>query len=470
MYRHIDVRRKMPKSGGDNRVTAIFAQQALLPGGWQGDVRLGVADGAIVSVETGTVAQPDDERHAILLPGMPNLHSHAFQRGMAGLAEVRGPAADSFWSWRETMYRFALTMTPDQVEAVAAQLYVEMLEAGFSRVGEFHYLHHDIDGKPYADIGEMAGRIAAAAHATGIGLTLLPVFYAHSGFGGAAPNDGQRRFINDLNGFARLLESSRKAVDSIPDAVVGVAPHSLRAVTPAELAAVAAMLPGGPVHIHVAEQMREVEDCVKWSGARPVEWLLDHAEVDPRWCLIHATHMLDAETVSMARSGAIAGLCPITEANLGDGTFSAPLLLEHGGRFGIGSDSNVLIGVADELRQLEYSQRLAHRARNVLAAPGQSNGRALFDAAISGGNAALGVGRSGLSEGASADFVSLDPSHPTLAGKSGDDLLDAWIFSNGAKIDCVWVRGKKLVESGHHTRRDAIAQKFRGVMAELVSG
>ncbi len=194
-------------------MAAIFAEQALLPDGWHRNVRLAIRNGHIDSVEVDASAQPGDDRHAILLPGMPNLHSHAFQRGMAGLAETRGPGADSFWSWREVMYRFALSMTPDQVEAVAAQLYVEMLEAGFSRVGEFHYLHHDIDGRPYADIGEMASRIAAAAEATGIGLTLLPVFYAHSGFGGQAPNEGQRRFINDLNGFARLLESSRKAVE-----------------------------------------------------------------------------------------------------------------------------------------------------------------------------------------------------------------------------------------------------------------
>jgi formimidoylglutamate deiminase len=449
-------------------VAAIFAEQALLPDGWHRNVRLAVRNGHIASLESGASAQPGDDRHAILLPGMPNLHSHAFQRGMAGLAETRGPDADSFWSWREVMYRFALSMTPDQVEAVAAQLYVEMLEAGFSRVGEFHYLHHDIDGQPYADIAEMANRIAAAAQATGIGLTLLPVFYAHSGFGGQAPTEGQRRFINDLNGFAKLLESSRKAVESIPDAVVGVAPHSLRAVTPDELTAIAAIAPDGPIHIHVAEQVKEVEDCIAWSGARPVEWLLENADVDKRWCLIHATHMTEAETTAMARSGAVAGLCPITEANLGDGTFAAPLFTEHGGRFGIGSDSNVLIGVADELRQLEYSQRLHHRARNVLAVSGQSNGRALFDAALAGGSAALGGGPAGLTPGAPADFVSLDPSHPSLAGKSGDAVLDTWIFAGGADVDCVWVRGKKLVEGGRHFRREAVARKFRTVMAELV--
>lgn len=448
-------------------VTAIFVEQALLPEGWQGNVRIAFDGGRITTVETGTSPQAGDERHAILLPGMPNLHSHAFQRGMAGLAELRGPSADSFWSWREVMYRFALSMTPDQVEAVAAQLYVEMLEAGFSRVGEFHYLHHDRDGEPYANIAEMAERIAAAAEATGIGLTLLPVFYAHSAFGGAAPNDGQRRFINDVGRFGRLLEKSRESVAGLEQAVVGVAPHSLRAATPDEINAVAALAPDGPIHIHVAEQVKEVEDCTAWSGARPVEFLLGHAAVDKRWCLIHATHMTEAETVAMAKSGAIAGLCPITEANLGDGTFAAPLFIEHGGRFGVGSDSNVLIGLPDELRQAEYSQRLAHRARNVLARAGGSTGRALFDAALDGGSQALGAGPSRIAVGGPADFASLDAGHPSLAGKAGDAILDAWIFANGSKVDCVWVHGKKQVSRGRHAKREAVAARFRQVMTAL---
>lgn len=448
-------------------MAAIFAEQALLPDGWRDNVRLTLAEGRITAVQPGAAAAAGDERHAILLPGMPNLHSHAFQRGMAGLAELRGPSADSFWSWREVMYRFALSMTPDQVEAVAAQLYVEMLEAGFSRVGEFHYLHHDRDGKSYANLAEMAERIAAAAGETGIGLTLLPVFYAHSSFGGAAPNQGQRRFINDVNRFSRLVEKCRESVRALNQAVVGVAPHSLRAATPEELIEVTALAPDGPIHIHIAEQVKEVEDCLAWSGARPVEFLLGHAKVDKRWCLIHATHMTDAETVAMARSGAIAGLCPITEANLGDGTFAAPLFRDHGGRFGVGSDSNVLIGLPDELRQLEYSQRLAHRARNVLAVAGGSTGRALFDAALDGGSVALGAGISQIAAGASADLVSLDPKNPSLAGKSGDAILDAWIFANGGKVDCVWVHGFKQVSGGRHVKREAIAERFRSVMTAL---
>lgn len=449
---------------------SLFAETALLPSGWASNVRIAVTGGAIARVEQNAAPAPGDERAAILVPAMPNLHSHAFQRGMAGLAETRGPGDDSFWSWREVMYRFALTMTPDQVEAVAAQLYVEMLEAGFGRVGEFHYLHHDKDGRPYANIAEMAQRVAAAAVQTGIGMTLLPVFYAHSSFGGLAPSDGQRRFINDLDSFGRLVEGCRKAVVGLDDAVVGVAPHSLRAVTPAELAAVSELGKAGPIHIHVAEQTREVDDCVAWSGARPVEWLLANAPVGKNWCLIHATHMTEAETSGMAKSGAVAGLCPVTEANLGDGTFPARPFLANGGRFGIGSDSNVLIGVSDELRQLEYSQRLLHRQRNVLAPAGGSNGRALFDASLLGGRQALGGRVSGIAEGAAASLVSLDPSHPTLAGKSGDAILDAWIFANGTQVDSVWIGGGKVVSHGRHINRDAVAERFKKVMIALTAG
>ncbi|TCP89122.1 formimidoylglutamate deiminase [Rhizobium sp. PP-CC-2G-626] len=447
------------------KTDTIFAASALLPDGWHDNIRISLADGRIVSVEADAKPDAGEERHAVLVPGMPNLHSHAFQRGMAGLAEVRGPGADSFWSWRTVMYRFALTMTPEQVEAVAAQLYMEMLEQGFSRVGEFHYLHHAIDGSPYADIAEMAVRITAAASETGIGLTLLPVFYAHSTFGGAAPSDGQRRFINTLDSFARLLEGCRAAVAGLPSSRVGVAPHSLRAATPQEIAAVVDMAGEGPIHIHVAEQVKEVEDCIAWSGARPVEWLLDHVGLDPRWCLIHATHMTDDETKRMAKSGAIAGLCPITEANLGDGTFNASVFGTAGGRFGIGSDSNILIGLPDELRQLEYSQRLLHRSRNVMAAAGQSTGRALFDAAGAGGAIALSAASPfGLVAGAPADFVSL--SMPD-SGARHDAVLDAWLFANGTRPDSVWVAGKRQVTSGRHHARDRISDRFRRVMREL---
>ncbi|KAB2681459.1 formimidoylglutamate deiminase [Brucella tritici] len=445
----------------------IHAGQALLQTGWANDVRLGMADGKIASVEAGVSAQSGDERHAVIISGMPNLHSHAFQYGMAGLAERRGPSADSFWSWREIMYKFALTMSPEQAEVVALRLYVDMLEAGFTRVGEFHYLHHDRDGTPYANLSEMADRIVFATKAAGIGLTLLPVFYAHSGFGGAVPNEGQRRFINNPERFARLIEGCKQALAGFDGAVLGVAPHSLRAVTPDELSLVTKLLPETPVHIHVAEQVKEVEDCVVWSGKRPVEWLLDNQDLSSRWCLIHATHMTDDETQRMAKAGAIAGLCPVTEANLGDGTFNATVFTAAGGKFGVGSDSNVLIGIGDELRQLEYSQRLLHRARNVLAENEGSTGRALFDGAVMGGNIAMGRAGDGLREGASADFVALDMAR--LPHAKGDAVLDGWLFGGRARPSDVWVRGVKQVEGGRHRLRDQAERAFQKTLGELLA-
>jgi formimidoylglutamate deiminase len=447
--------------------TVIAAEQALLPDGWHRNLRVTIGDGAIAGIEWNAPPQDGDERCAALLPTVANLHSHAFQRAMAGLAEVRGPSDDTFWTWREVMYRHALTMTPEQVEAVAAMLYVEMLEAGFGRVGEFHYLHHDRDGRPYADIAELTARITAAAAATGIRLTLLPVFYAHANFGAAAPTAGQRRFINDVNRFACLLESSRKAVESLPEANVGIAPHSLRAVAPGELAELLAIAPDGPVHIHVAEQVREVDDCLAWSGARPVQWLLDNAPVDGRWCLIHATHMTDREAAALGRTGATAGLCPITEANLGDGIFNARPFADAGGGWGIGSDSNIQIGVAAELRQFEYAQRLGNRQRNVMAGGPGSTGRALFDAARAGGAAALGAASPGIAVGAPADLWSLDTSHATFEGKCEDAVLDAFIFTGQGRPDAVWIGGRKLVDKGRHIHRESIDETFRKAMREL---
>jgi formiminoglutamate deiminase len=451
-------------------VAALFFDQALLPDGWARGVRLTMAAGRLLAVDTQAAPQPGDERHAIGLPGMPNLHSHAFQRGMAGLAEIRGTTADSFWTWREVMYRFVGRMTPDDIEAVAAQAYVEMLESGFSRVGEFHYIHHDISGSPYTNIAELAERIAAAASATGIGLTLLPVFYAHAGFGGQAPNEGQRRFINDLGGFAKLLDASRRAVAGLPGAVVGLAPHSLRAATPEELAAVVEFGDHGPIHIHIAEQTREVEDCLGWSGQRPIDWLMDHAVVDRRWCLIHATHARPDEIHRMASSGAVAGLCPVTEANLGDGTFEAPDFLGRGGAFGIGTDSNVLIGVGDELRQLEYSQRLVRQVRNaVIGEASLSTGRTLFDGALKGGSQALGIKEVGLVEGASADIVALDENNAALAAREGDAILDSFVFAaRRSPVVAVWVRGQRLVSDGRHHAHEAVATRYRATLQRLL--
>jgi formimidoylglutamate deiminase len=275
--------------------TALHFAQALLPHGWAQNVRLTLERGCIAAVAVDALPRPGDDCHAIGLPGLPNLHSHAFQRGMAGLAETSGSGADSFWTWRAVMYRFLDRLDPDAVRIIATLAYAEMLEAGFTRVGEFHYLHHAADGAAYDDPGAMVAAIVAAAAETGIGLTLLPVFYAHSGFGGQPPQAQQRRFIHRLDSFAALRDRAAVLVAPLEDAVVGTAAHSLRAVTPAQLAALAEQSGSAPFHIHVAEQQREVADCLAWSGQRPVQWLLDHAGPDANWCLVHATHLDSAE-------------------------------------------------------------------------------------------------------------------------------------------------------------------------------
>ncbi|WP_128563553.1 formimidoylglutamate deiminase [Methylobacterium crusticola] len=448
---------------------SLWFRTALLPDGWASGVRVGIAGGRIAAVARDVAAGPDDEVAGAGVPGLCNLHSHAFQRGMAGLAETRGAPDDDFWTWREVMYRFVDRMTPEDAEAVAAQAYAEMLESGFTRVGEFHYLHHDPDGRPYADPAEMAARIAAAAQETGIGLTLLPVFYAHGGFGPAAPHRGQRRFLSGLDGFGALMAGSRRAVAGLEEAVVGLAPHSLRAATLPEIAALLPLAEGGPVHIHAAEQVREVEECVAALGARPVELLLDHAPVDARWCLIHATHMSADETRRLAASGAVAGLCPMTEANLGDGVFPLPAYAAAGGRYGVGTDSNVLVAAADELRLLEYAQRLTGRRRNVVTGEAPSVGRTLVSACLAGGAQALGV-PAGLAPGHPADIVALDADHPSLCAREGDALLDGWIFAARAgAVDGVWRAGRKVVAQGRHRAGPRIAARYRAALGRLLA-
>jgi formiminoglutamate deiminase len=389
---------------------------------------------------------------------------------MAGLTEWKAAAAASFWTWRETMYRFLDGFGPEEVEAVAAQAYVEMLEAGFTRVGEFHYLHHDPAGRDYSDIAEMATRIAAAAADTGIALTLLPVFYAHANFG-APPAAGQRRFICDLGRYERLLAACEGAVAGLSDAALGVAPHSLRAVDETELRALERLRPRDPLHLHIAEQTQEVEDCVAWSGQRPVEWLLDRFAVDARWSLIHATHVTPEELARVARSGAVVGLCPITEANLGDGVFPAQEFLAQGGCVSVGSDSNVTIDAAAELRLLEYGQRLTRRARNVLATPGgASTGRVLFERAHAGGAQSLGARGAGLAVGAPADLVSLDTRTVPFAVTKPDQWLDHWIFAaRRPMVDCVWRAGRKLVHGGQHVHAERIGRRYREVLTRLTA-
>ena len=442
----------------------FFFDTALLPQGWTSRVRVTVEDGVILAVTPNTSPEPDDIHEAAVLPGFPNVHSHAFQRAMAGLAERRGPGQDSFWTWREVMYRFLGRLDPDMVEAVAAYAYADMLEAGFTAVGEFHYLHRAADGGLYDEPAELALRHVAAAAEMGIGMTMLPVFYAHAGFGGTPPTPGQARFITDIDLFAGIVETCRATGTK-----VGVAPHSLRAVTPEELAQVVALADGAPIHIHAAEQLKEVEDCLAWSGQRPVEWLLAHETVDARWCLVHATHLTPEELRDLAGSAAVAGLCPITEANLGDGVFDAAPYLESGGRWGVGTDSNVSIDAAGELRQLEYAQRLSRLGRNVLATRRRpSTGRALLDGALRGGAQALGRPMEAIAPGMRADFVCLDMGCPDLEGRSGDELLDAWVFVHGRQlIDRVYAGGQLVVDGGRHRLRNRIGARYRSAINAL---
>ena len=344
----------------------LFFDHALLPSGWAHDVRIGIAGSRIASVADKASRAGAERISGIAVPGLPNVHCHAFQRAMAGLTDRRGQDSDSFWTWREAMYGLLDRVSPDDVEAIAAFAYMQMLEAGFTAVGEFHYLHHDIDGRLYADLGEMAARIASASAKARIGLTLLPSLYAFGGFGGQAPAAAQRRCLNNPERFLKLLDRTRAILAALPNARLGMAPHSLRAVTPDMLRAVCDAAPEGPIHIHAAEQQREVDESVAVLGARPVEWLVDNIGLDKRWCVVHATHTTDREIRTLACTGAVVGLCPLTEASLGDGIFDAASYLAAEGRFGIGSDSNIQIDAAAEMRQLEYGQRLARQVRNVM--------------------------------------------------------------------------------------------------------
>lgn len=436
----------------------IFAENALLPKGWARDVLLqwnaqgqwqaiqaGVAHNHLVPRATGPV-----------LPGMPNLHSHAFQRAMAGLTEYRSHAQDSFWSWRKLMYQFAAQLGPEQLEAIATGLYVDMLEAGFTSVCEFHYLHHDAQGQAYADPAEMSLSLLRAAQRTGMGMTLLPVLYQNSGFGGSAPTTGQGRFIHSTEAMLRLLERLRPACDA-QSARLGLAPHSLRAVTPDSLSEVLtglhALDPTAPIHIHIAEQTAEVDACLAWSGQRPVAWLLDHAPVDERWCLVHATHMDAQEYQHAAASGAVAGLCPTTEANLGDGIFEFKTWQSHQGAWGIGSDSHIAVNPAEDLMLLEYSQRLSLRQRNVAASERQPDvAQALWQGAVAGGAQAAARPVAGLAVGQQADFIVLDAHHPALAGLSPDQMLASHVFASSRQsaVAQVWCGGQLLVQEGRH--------------------
>jgi formimidoylglutamate deiminase len=450
-------------------MTRLWAEHALLPGGWAENVSIEIgADGRIAKVETG--AALSGERVGQLLPAMSNLHSHAFQRAMAGLSEARGPEPrDTFWTWRQIMYRFLDHLTPEDVEAIAALVQMEMLEAGYATNVEFHYLHHRPGGKPYDNIAEMSERIAAAAARTGIGLTLLPVHYQFGGLDQRPLGPGQQRFGTTPDAFARLLDAAQAATRRLPaDAGIGVAPHSLRAVSPEALRICEGLRPGRPLHMHLAEQIPEVEEVLAARARRPVEWLLDNHQPDRRWTLIHLTHMTEDETRRLAATGAVAGLCPITESNLGDGIFNGRVWKEAGGRAGFGSDSNIRISLIEELRTLEYSQRLRDKGRAILAEPGRSTGRVHYEAGLEGGATAAGRDTGAIAEGLWADLCAISLNNPALFGRKGDELLDSLIFAGGdGLVRDVWAAGRHVVREGRHVEHERVTAEYLACIGRL---
>lgn len=450
-----------------------YAEQALLPDGWAHKVQIEIENGVIQRVIQDCGAE-DVAEHAVrlsgpVIPAMANLHSHAFQRAMAGMAEVSRNPHDSFWSWREVMYQMVQRLTPDDVRVIATTLYIDLLKAGYSQVAEFNYLHHQPDGRPYLLRDEMARQLIQAAECAGLGLTLLPVLYSYAGFAELPPQIGQRRFINDSDDFLALHQACGELVVSHPLHQLGVCFHSLRAVSPKQIENVLTATDNSlPVHIHIAEQQKEVDDCVAWSGQRPVEWLLNQVGIDERWCLVHATHLNEAEIRAVAASKAVAGLCPTTEANLGDGIFPAVEYIRQGGRWGIGSDSHVSLSLVEELRTLEYSQRLRDQQRNRLALPQQQYvGDLLYRQASAGGNQACGVNIA-LSPGARADFLVLDHLHPFVAASRCEDLLNRWLFAcSDNLIRHVFVAGQAVVQDFHHPAEEQARAGFTALLKRL---
>ena len=454
----------------------LWSESALLADGWANNVEIEIdALGNIDNIVTDAAYQ-QGERHSVLIPGIGNVHSHAHQRAMSGLGERAGVSADgsndSFWTWRKVMYHYLERIQPEHLHRIASQLYLEMLKHGYTCVGEFQYLHHNLNGTAYHNRAEMSLQCLQAATDVGLGFTALPVLYRYGGFGDAEPLDGQKRFLNDADGFVEIVSQLQKACENDGNTSVGIAPHSLRAISQNLLTEVIGQLATenlAAIHVHISEQTREVDDCLVWSGQRPVEWLFDHFSVNQQWCLIHATHLNKTETSAMAKSGCIAGLCPTTEANLGDGFFNAIDYFSQQGKWAIGSDSHISIDPVEELRWLEYGQRLQTRNRNVLVSEQQRNtGRNLLDGAWQGAALACGrkIGR--IETGYRADFVSLDASHSRLYGRKQDDLLDSWIFSgNENLVKDVYVGGKHVIQNGCHANEASITQKYRQTLDQL---
>jgi formimidoylglutamate deiminase len=458
---------------------ALFAEHAYLPDGWRRNVLLEWnAPGTLTTVTPDMPATPAGVRQAAgpVLPGMPNVHSHAFQRAMAGLTEYRAAggagATDNFWSWRDLMYRFAERITPEGLASVAQWLYIEMLKAGYTSVCEFHYVHHAQDGGRYANCAELAQRVVDAASASGIGMTMLPVLYQYSGFGSRPPRDDQRRFINTPQSLLDLLGTLRAARPESAALRYGVAPHSLRAVSAESLRALLGGIDAdAPVHIHIAEQTAEVDACVETEGARPVQWLLDRFDVDSRWCLVHATHVDANETLALAKSGAVAGLCLTTEANLGDGIFPAQDYLDARGRIGVGSDSHIGVDWRAELRLLEYGQRLTRRQRNVLASAQATHvADRLFDAALDGGARATGRAIGALQAGRRADWLVLDPDHPSIAEHPSAAWLSGVVFCEHGDMPIrdVYTGGEQVVDNRRHGDEEGAYARYRAALAELI--
>lgn len=447
-----------------------FAEKALLPEGWAKNVRITVSDQGDITSVTPDSPPEGSPLGAVVVPGMPNLHSHAFQRAMAGLTEVAADPADSFWSWRDLMYRLVAKITPQQTEIIARYLYTEMLKAGYTSVAEFHYLHHDPQGSRYPRHEEMALRISEAARQAGIGLTLLPVLYSYARFGGQTPSQGQKRFIHDTESYLSLHDKLSKQLATIPMQRTGICFHSLRAVTPEQITEVlAATSHPQPVHIHIAEQQKEVDDCLSWSGQRPVEWLYNNFQVDQHWCLIHATHLTDQETDTIADSRAVAGLCLTTEANLGDGIFPGQRYIARGGIWGIGSDSHISVSVSEDLRWFEYGQRLQHQRRNRLTTPQQPFiGNVLYQGALQGGSQALGQQTGRIEAGYRADLLVLNHEDPFIATADDNMLLNRWIFACTANpVRHVMTGGRWVIQDGRHQDDELLRQEFIRVMQQL---
>lgn len=461
-------------------MSKLYAENILIGSQWQADKTLSIdAEGVITSIESGKDPQAITLNGSVI-PGMVNCHSHAFQRAFAGYSEYRGQTdlgvdiEDSFWSWRDIMYRFVAKMTPEDAHTVASFVYVEMLKAGYTSVAEFHYLHHQAGGAHYDDPAEMSHQIINAASSTGIGLTHLPVLYSYAGFGEVTPTEAQGRFIHATEDYLKLIDRVDKNYTAQNNFQLGIAPHSLRAVSSTQLEEIIphirAINNKAPIHIHISEQIQEVNDCLKHYGQRPVKWLLDNHTMDENWCLIHATHLTDGETRNLAESGAVVGICPLTEANLGDGIFPTVEYLTGGGKFAIGSDSHIGINVAEELRLLEYGQRLSRHQRAVLVDKNCSSvGQYLYTKATRDGADAIGQNVGEIAIGKRADLVVLNPDHPSMLCKKGSFILDAAIFAcTELPVKDVYVAGKQVVESGQHNLDSQLKENYKSVLTRIV--